>query len=59
MSLVVLARVWNWLLGGKAQGYLEGLCPVLPVSSRGTFPFTVLSSGKRAIGSVPRSNIST
>lgn len=24
MSLVVLARAWNWLLGGKAQGCLGG-----------------------------------
>lgn len=28
-------------LGGKAQGQPEGLCPALPVTSRGTCPFMV------------------
>lgn len=35
--MVVLLKVLSWLLGGKAQGQLEELCPALPVTSRGTF----------------------
>lgn len=32
MSMVVLLKVLSWLLGGKAQGQLEELCPALPVT---------------------------
>lgn len=55
MSVVVSVRVLSWLLCGKAQGQLEGLCPSLPFTSRGTFPFMVhlLSQEKELLEVTP------
>lgn len=55
MSVVVLVRALSCLLGGKAQGQPEGLCPALPVTSRGTFPFMVclLSQEKELLEVTP------
>ncbi|NXC22004.1 PIGT transamidase, partial [Corythaeola cristata] len=45
----------SWLLGGKVQGQLEEPCPVLPFTSRGTFPFIVylLSQEKELVEVTP------
>lgn len=55
LSVVVLVRVLSCLLGGKAQGQLEALCPALPVISKGTSPFLVhlLSQEKELLEVTP------